>query len=265
MQDPPIEYCPIREYSGWHSTPLNKDDIRKSMEWKIKSFGLCKNNRILHFKSPGIGYGASECLMSALDKKIIETAVLPCEGAGTIITTDKYVVQGIAMMTPALISTFPMPKIIRRIEKLGADVVDKQAATIDQVRGIRRAIQLGYKKIGVTVAGHECKIIEQLRQIEKDEGILILIILIHVTGIKEEDEKYVLKADISHGCSSKLIRQVLEPKNKHIAKFGTIIPVYAFSDLGKTVLEIRDKEMTEQPPIIQVKNSAIKKPPSPLL
>ncbi|NVM28708.1 MAG: DUF2099 family protein [Candidatus Helarchaeota archaeon] len=265
VKDPLIQYCPIREYAGWHSEILNKADIIKSMQWKIKTYGLCKNRRILRLKLQGIGYGASECLMTAMDKKIIEAAVVPCEGAGSIISSDKYVIQGIGMVSPALISTFPMPKIIKKLEKLGAHIVDKEEAGTDQVKGVEKSIELGYKKIGVTIAGHELKSVEILRTIEKEKAIQLLIVLIHVTGVTQKDEKFIIKSDISHGCSSKFIRQILEPKNKHVKKFGTILPVYAFSQLGKTVLDLRDKEMLENPPVIYVKKDAIRKPPSPLL
>ncbi|NVM55559.1 MAG: DUF2099 family protein [Candidatus Helarchaeota archaeon] len=263
--DPLIQYCPIREYSGWHSETLNKADIIKSMQWKIKTYGLCKNNRILRFKFQGVGYGASECLMTAMDNKIIEASIVPCDGAGSVISSDKYIIQGIGMVSPALISTFPMPQIINKLEKLGTHIVDKEKASIDQVKGVEKAIELGYEKIGVTIAGHELKSVEILRTIEKDHAITMLIILIHVTGVTEKDEKYIIQSDISHGCSSKFIRKILEPKNKHVAKFGTILPAYAFSQLGKAVLDLRDREMQVNPPIIQVKKSAIRKPPSPML
>ncbi|TFG04486.1 MAG: DUF2099 family protein [Promethearchaeota archaeon] len=265
VEDPLIQYCPIREYSGWHSSTLNKFDIIKSMEWKIKSFNLCTKNRILRFKLQGIGYGASELLMTALSNQIIEAAVIPCEGAGSIITTDKFVVQGIGIVTPALLHTFPMSEISFRLKQLGAYVVDTKTARIDQVNSVKKAYELGYKTIGVTVAGHELETVETLRRFEYETSTTLLIILIHTTGVTIQDEQYILQSDISHGCSSKFIREILESKNKHIAKYGTILPVYAFSELGKDVLYLRDQEMQENPPLFSVKQSAIKRPPFPLI
>ena len=142
--EPLIQYCPIREYSGWHSKILNSEDIKNSMQWKIDTMGMCKKNRIVYLKIPGIGYGASECLMSALDYDLIETGIVPCDGAGTIISSDKYVIQGIGMVMPALISTFPVTPVINKLEKLGAYIVDKTEARIDQIKGVKEAIKQGY-------------------------------------------------------------------------------------------------------------------------
>ncbi len=263
--EPLIKYCPIREYSGWHSETLNSEDIKKSMQWKIDTLGMCKKNRIVSLKIPGIGYGASECLMSALDNNLIETGVVPCDGAGTIVSSDKYVIQGIGMVMPALFSTFPILPVIKRLEKLGAHVIDKNEARIDQVKGVEAAIKLGYKKMGVTVAGTDCKDIETLRKLEEKFNLTILIILIHTTGVTEQDEQYIIKSDIAHGCSSKIVRLNIESQNKYLAKFGTIIPAYAFSELGKKVLELRDTEMMKNPPLLQVKKDAIRKSPFPLI
>ena len=263
--EPPIKYCPIREYSGWHSETLNSEDIKNSMQWKIDTLGMCKKNRIVYLKIPGIGYGASECLMSALDNNLIETGVVPCDGVGTIISSDKYVIQGIGMVMPALISTFPITPVINKLEKLGAHIIDKSKARIDQVKGVETAIKLGYKKIGVTVAGTDCKEIEILRKLEEKFSLTLLIILIHTTGVTAQDEPYIIKSDISHGCSSKIVRINIESQNRYLAKFGSIIPAYAFSELGKKVLELRDAEMMKNPPILQVKKDALRKSPFPLI
>jgi len=262
---PLIKYCPIREYSGWHSTILSEEDIRKSMNWKIKSIGLCTGQRIVRIKIPGIGYGASECLMTGMDKGIIDIGIMPCDGAGTIITSDKYVIQGIGIVMPALIQTIPIQSVISRLEKYGVIIVDKITAEINQVKGVQKAIELGYTKIGVTIAGNDCEVIELLRNIEAENNLQLLIILIHTSGIHENKEKYILMADIVHGCSSKFIRSVLDPAEKYVAKFGSILPVYAFSQMGKKVLELREQEMLTTPPLIQVKKASIKQSPFPLI
>ncbi|MHA1278444.1 MAG: DUF2099 family protein [Candidatus Helarchaeota archaeon] len=260
---PLIEYCPIREYSGWHSSTLTKEDVRKSIQWKIDSLGLCTRHRVVYLKFAGIGYGASECLMTALDSNLIEVGVIPCDGAGTIISSDKFIIQGIGMAMPALLHTIPIRNVIIKLKKRGVQVLDEATAPIAQVDGVKKAIELGYKKIGVTIAGPDCKDIQTLRQIEKAANVKLLIVLIHTSGVTADKKPYIIESDICHGCSSKFIRKTLASQNHHIAKFGGLLPVYAFTEYGKQVLELRDKEMIDKPPLIQVKNKAIRHPPFP--
>lgn len=265
IEDPPLEYCPIRKALGWHSELLCSEDIRKSLQWKIDKLGMCKKNRILQFHQAGIGYGASECFMTALDNDLLDAAVVACEGGGTVISDDKTIIQGIGMPMSALVSTFPIPEIIKKLEKLGATVLDKESAKIDQIEGLKKAIELDYKKIGVTIAGPNCKDVEILRKIEKEHGVKLLINLVHTTGVNEEDEKYIVQCDISHSCSSKVIRAIMEPKNLHLGKFGTKIPVYTFTEFGQKVLELRSEEMKKTPPMLKVGDKVSRDSPHPLI
>lgn len=264
VSDPLVTYCPIRSYF-FKVDIIKKEDIKKAMELKIQSLGLCTKRRILISKIAGMGYGASECFMTAIDNKIIDSAIVVCEGAGTVITADKKVVQGIGFAMNALISTFPIPEIILKLEELNAHVYDPSSAIINQIGGTKRAIELGYKKIGVTVSGTNCKEIATLRDIEKNNDVSILIYVVHTSGVKDEDLKYILKSDIAQSCASKKIRKILEPKGLHIAKYGDKIPVYAFTEFGKRVLDARVDEMKKNPPSIHLGNKISKKEPDPLI
>jgi putative methanogenesis marker protein 8 len=265
VQDPLLDYCPLREYSGFHSKVLNKEDIRQSMQWRIDTLGLCKSNRVLITKLAGVGYGASECLMTGLDANLLDAAVVACEGAGTVISNDKFLIQGIGIAMSALVSTFPMSDILLRLRKLGAYVLDTRTAKIDQVAGVRAAIKKGFKKIGVTVAGLSYKDVEILRQIEKETKIQILIILVHTSGVPSEAEPFIIRADIVQSCASKIIRDSLDSKKVHIGKFGSIIPIYAFTEFGNTILKLREKEMQKNAPIYVIGGKVSKNAPNPLI
>ncbi|MBD3230888.1 MAG: DUF2099 family protein [Candidatus Lokiarchaeota archaeon] len=262
--EPLVKYCPIRNHL-YKVDRITTRDIKKSMEWKIKNLGMCNKNRILTSKIAGVGYGASECFMTALDKKLLDVAVIVCEGAGTIISNNKDVIQGVGFPMNALISTFPIKEIISRLEKLGVIIVDPENASIYQINGVKKAIDLKYKRIGVTIAGPNCEAIETLRNFEEKYKVKILICVVHTTGVKSTDEKYLKRADIVQSCASKIIRIDLENKNKYLSKYGNKIPVYAYTKFGQKILDERNKEMKKNPPSIKIGDKIPNNVPEPLL
>jgi putative methanogenesis marker protein 8 len=251
ISEPLVKYCPIHE--AWigrkdHSV----ESILKHSQWKIRDFGLCTKKRLIYTKVKGIGYGCSESFMSAMQHGLVDAVVIACDGAGTVISATPEVIQGIGGPMNALIETTPIPELITRLQELGAIVLDPLSAKMDVLEGVKLAINLGYQKIGAIVVSSEAPIIEELRALEKAKGVQIIIFVVHTTGIPPDYINLIEKADMAHACASKIMREYFMSKARKV--FGSTIPVFALSEIGEQILNIREQECLSDRPMIVVGN-----------
>ena len=256
ISEPLVKYCPIHE--AWigqkdHSVK----SITKHTQWKIRDFGLCTKKRIIYAKIRGIGYGCSESFMSAMQYGLVDAVVIACDGAGTVIASIPEMVQGIGGPMNALIETSPIPELVTRLQELGAIVLDPLSARMDVLEGVKLALTHGYQKIGAIVIGPHAPVIEEIRALEAQCGVQIIIFVVHTTGIPSAYVKFIEKADMAHACASKLMRDYFTPRARKV--FGSTIPVYALSEIGEQILNIREQECLNEPPMIVVGD---RKPPS---
>ncbi len=138
ITDPAVVSCPyVRAVYGIEIA--DREAVRKIVERKIEEYGhFCphrslKSDRIIPF-------GSSE-MISTVMGEILDAAVVVCDGAGTVITGNPELLQGIGAAMTGLIKTTPIPEVVRRIEDMGGKVLDPPR--IDQVEGVRRAFQEG--------------------------------------------------------------------------------------------------------------------------
>lgn len=258
LTDPVTTYCPLK-HSLWEHEKQTRENVKLQMEDIIRRWGYCTPSRIIETNVMAVGYGASEALMTAMEEKIIDAAVAVCEGAGTIITDKPNVVEGVGLAMGYLVETSPIPEIIEKLEGRGCVVLNPETALIDQVEGVKRAFEMGYRRVGVTVGGGEAMDVEKIRRLEKGQRSKAFIIVVHTTGIPEELTPYVIMADISHGCASKVVRHSVTPKARVV--FGKNIPAYAFTEVGEKVLRHLDEVRKENAPLIKI---AFVHPPEPL-
>jgi len=189
-----------------------------------------------------VGFGASETFMTGLRRGLIDTCVTACDGAGTVITSNPKLAQGMGSRISGLIETTPIPGLIERIQEAGGVVLDPENATIDQAAGVKKAIELGYKKIGVSVTN--AKDMRSIRELEKKYRVQVVGFGVHTTGMPENEAKEFLElVDMTTGCTSKWIRGCIAGKT--IAQFGTAIPIFAITQCGKDLLLERAKEVTD--------------------
>lgn len=258
--EPLIKYCPLHERM-LGTTYHTKETVKKHLENKIRSISrLCSPNRILVSKVFGVGLGASETFTTALMNGLIDCMIEPCDGAGTVITDNPEIVQGIGIAMNALISTTPIPEVISRLKELGAIVLDPENATIDQIAGLEKAFQLGYKKVGVTIPAAMAKDIGKIRDLEKKYNAKAIVCGMHSTGITENIVPYILQLDFAQTCSSKVMREIVAKKARKV--YGKIIPVLAFSEIGQQLLDFRQKESQKKPSALIVGEI---KPPQPFI
>ncbi len=260
--EPQTEYCPIFDKVRGIKK-FTPETAKQNIEFRIKDFGMFTEHRELEMEI-FVGFGASETFMTGLRRGLIDTSVTACDGAGTVITSNPKLCQGMGSRISGLIETSPIPKLIQRIHELGGIVLDPETARIDQVEGVKKAIELGYKKIGVSVTN--VKDIREIRRIEKKEGVTVVGFGVHTTGMPEDEAKEFIKlVDMTTGCTSKYIRGCIAGST--IAQFGTAIPIFAITQIGKELLLERAKEV-EDPMLINTMKLPVlpeEKQPRPLI
>jgi len=241
VEQPEVEWCPIfakvRDIQK-----ITPEEVKKNMEFRISDFGMFTDRRQMDLED-FVGLGASEVMMTGLNRGLLATTVTACEGAGTVISNNPSLVQGMGGRMSGLVETEPINGIVKGITERGGIVLDPSTAIIDPVAGVRKAAELGYKKIAVTVAS--AKIAKELRKLETELGLDLSIIGVHVTGFSEEEAHTLLEnADITTSCASKKVRNLAKP----LAQVGTAVPLFALTQKGKRLVIERAKEV--QSPIL---------------
>lgn len=234
ITEPYMEYCPlVKLLYPQVKDSLDREKIKASIkemvEMKISKFGHFTSKRILEAANIAVPYGASEMLMYTLGKKVIDAAVVVCDGAGTVITDRAEVVQGIGARMNGLFYTSPIDGTISRLRELGANVPFAESANINQVEGAKEAAKLGYKKIAVTI-NTAMDDLSGIRAIETEYGAEIISMVICTTGIDaaglEQVEKY---ADLLWSCASGKVREL---GKKAIMQLSQAIPVFVMTAKG---------------------------------
>lgn len=234
LSEPLVEYCPLHQAS-YGTKQIDAEAVKKSVEVKIAGFGFCCGSRGFN-SEPVVAYGASEMMRFWLEKGLMECAVIVCEGAGTVITSNGKLVQGIGARLTGIIKTSPIKEIIEKIRNSGGVVLDESSALIDQLEGVEKALDLGFRRIAVSVAGFQSKAISEIRKLEDAAQADVLIFSVCNTCISNTDVTYIAKADIACASASKILRE--EIGKKALLQLGVIIPVYALTDKGKNLFWI---------------------------
>lgn len=234
--EPQLEWCPLFEKARGIKQ-ITSEEVRKNMEFRIRDFGLFTPHRKLEM-DVFVGFGASEVMMTGLNRGMLDVTVTVCDGAGTVITANPKLVQGMGARISGLVETDPIPEIIKGIELRDGTVLDPLNATIDPVAGVEKAAQMGYKKIAVSVV--DALTASKLRELEKVQDLDLCIIAAHTTGLTKENATELIKnIDIATACASKNLRNVIRP----IAQVGTAVPLFAVTQKGKELLLERAKEV----------------------
>ncbi len=240
--EPLVRWCPLHERMYGKGTTHSKDFIKKHVEGKISSVGMFTDERIVESDEDLVPFGASEMLMNAKREAIIDCAVLACDCAGTVVATTAELIQGIGGLMAGLIATSPVERVIRRLESAGAVVLDPVHARIDQVAGVKKAFELGYRTVAVTVAGSQANMLSELRGAEEDGDWSLIILAIHTTGVDAQMAQLMAEhADLVWACASKSVWDVVGPKA--ILQIGLGIPVFALTESGKALIDARVANM----------------------
>ena len=229
--EPKIDYCPIFDkYRGVKK--FTPETVKENIEFRMKDFGMCTKDRTVRMKD-FLSFGVSEILSTLIIEGEIDCVVSVCEGCGTVILTDPEIVQGTGGRVSGLLCTSPYENIIDEVGR--ENVLDPENASIDQIKGTLKAIEMGYKRIAVTIVAAEDA--KKLRKMET-EDIKIFIFAAHVTQISQNDAKIIFdNADVVTGCASKYIREI--GKEEECYSAGASIPIYGVTESGKKFLKMR--------------------------
>jgi putative methanogenesis marker protein 8 len=247
--EPQVRYCPLfAKHRGIQE--ITPDIVRDNVEFRIKDFGMCTEARKMRMKD-FLSFGVSELMGMALSKGMIDCTVIVCEGAGTVIVTDPELAQGIGGRISGILETSPIESVINAIGK--ERVLDPKTAKIDQVKGVQKALDLGFRRIGVSVATG--KDAETIRKKMEDSAVIFAV---HTSKVTASDAiKFLKNADIVTACASKEVRQLMNELD--VMKYGNKVPIYAVTETGKKIMKAR-LEQTKVPPATGPED-----PPRPLI
>jgi putative methanogenesis marker protein 8 len=232
LTEPLVDYCPLHE-AMYGTKCIDREAVRKSVQIKVASYGFCCENRAFDAE-PVVAYGASEMMRVWLQKKLIDCAVVVCEGAGTVITSNSGLVQSIGARLTGIVKTSPIQEIIERVEVDGGIILDRANARIDQIEGVKQAFELGFKRIAVSVAGFQAEAIGEIRKFEANAEADVLVFSVCNTCVGNAEVAHIVRADIVCASASKVLRTKIG--KKALLQLGVTIPVYALTDKGKRLI-----------------------------
>jgi len=191
--------CPLQSL-------LSDADIEDYAGEKIAELKQFTAERDVWRDTLGVPFGASEMMMFALRKGAIDAAITACDGAGTVVTHVPEVVQGIGARMNGLFYTSPIPEVQAKLKGHGCLVFDD--ARLDQVAGLRAAIEAGHRHIAVTVNGRFGPPLSAVREVERAEGVEVTLLVVCTTGVSEARvDEIVATADLAWTCASRPMRE----------------------------------------------------------
>ena len=242
VTEPEVEYCPLFDHHRGIKK-LTREVIGENIQFRIDDFGLCTANRQLRMKD-FLSVGISEIMCTLLEKQEIDCVVMVLEGCGTVIVNEPELVQGIGGRVSGLVKTSPIPELIPEIGD--KNVLNPKTAEIDQIEGIKLAIENGYKNIAVTIAlANDALKINELKMEYPDINIYVFVV--HTSKRSAEDAKILFDScDVATACASKHIREIGDKES--LKTVGQSIPIYAKTENGKRFLELRLEKIGGEKP-----------------
>ncbi len=238
---PTISHCPLAGflYKGLKRSsdmPLSslKEEIGKVVEGKIERFGFCSKKRVLWDEEVSVPYGASEIMAYGLRNNAIDSSVIVCDGAGTVVVPIPQVVQGIGARMHSVLRTSAIPEVVNKLRLFGCHVIHNDAS-IDQRDGVAEAAKKGYKNIAVTINAYKGESLKSVRELERRLGVSVTILVICTTDIGSERINEIGKyADMVWACRSREVRNILCVKAIEILSDAS--PVYILTRKGKALV-----------------------------
>jgi len=240
VTDPTMISCPLANVLYPDLKDMIGDDperqkklIKDVVETKIRKTGQFTDRRKIIDPAIAVPYGASEMILTALQKNVVDAAVIVCDGAGTIVADNPDVVQGVGGRMNGLFFTSPIRSIQNSLDQYGCRRVSPTAA-INQAAGVEKAVQQGYRRIAVTINAFGDESLNQIRVIEKKNGVIVYIFIVCTTGVGSARIAEIGDhADMVWSCGSMDLRR--EIGGRAILQFSKAIPVFVLTDQGMAI------------------------------
>ena len=229
-----MKYCPM--FHAMHGVEeLNEEFIRKNINFRIADFGMCTHERVVEMDD-AVTVGISEILKTNMENGNIDCVVGACDGAGTLLMTNPRVVQGVGGRVSGLVSTTPISEVIEKLEDKGSVVLNPETAELNQLEGLKLALEKGYKNIAITIL--PSPMVEEIRNYPVDDDVNVYIFVAHTTGVKCDEVKMLFEnADIVTACASKAISDYTDEHKPYY--YGVKVPIFCASEEGRRLLDIR--------------------------
>jgi putative methanogenesis marker protein 8 len=242
VTEPEVEYCPLFDHHRGIEK-LTREVVGKNIQFRIDDFGMCTPQRQLRMKD-FLSFGISEIMCTLLDENVIDSVVMVLEGCGTIIVTEPELVQGIGGRVSGLVKTSPIPELIAEISE--ENIVDPETAGINQIEGIKLAIEKGFKNIAVTITlADDAEGIQKLK--DENPDINIYVFVVHTSKRSAEDARKLFDiCDVATACASKNMREIGYAES--VKTVGQSIPIFAHTEDGKRFLEMRLEKIGGEKP-----------------
>lgn len=233
-----MKYCPM--FHAMHGVEeLNEEFIRKNINFRIEDFGMCTPNRVIEMDD-AVTVGISEILKTNIEKGNIDCVVGACDGAGTLLMTNPRVVQGVGGRVSGLISTTPIDEVIENLEEKDCVILNPQTAELNQLEGLKLALDKGYKNIAITIL--PSPMVEEIRNYPVDDDVNVYIFVAHTTGVEPQEVKMLFdNADIVTACASKAISEYADKYEPYY--YGVKVPIFCASEDGHKLLDVRLKKI----------------------
>ena len=230
LTEPVVERCPYVA-AVYGVRRIDKQAVERIVRVKMERFGFCCPHRRFDV-GLRVPFGSSEIISTCMEEGLLDCAVTVCEGAGTVIAWRPALVQGIGAFLNGILRTYPMEPVVRYIEEHGGVVLNPESGEINQPSGVEEAMELGFKRIAVTVIGPMARDIGRIRSLEAEHGgVEVAVFSTCNTLVREEDVDYLLMADVVCSSASELVRERVGPRA--ITQLGIAIPVFIMTELGK--------------------------------
>lgn len=229
LTDPAVVSCPYVK-AAYKIDRIDREAVRRIIEEKMRELGYFCPHRSLR-SDHAVPFGSSEMISSVMGE-LLDCAVVVCDGAGSVIAWNPELVQGIGARMTGLLRTTPIPEVIERIKASGGEVLEEPR--IDQVSAVRKAVEMGFERIAVTVIGPTANVIGELREIERGSGVKLAVFSTCNTLVPEEYLRYLEMADIVCASASRLVLERIGPKA--LMQLGIHIPVFVLTRFGKEIV-----------------------------
>ncbi|WP_296872908.1 methanogenesis marker 8 protein, partial [uncultured Methanobrevibacter sp.] len=209
--------------------------IRKNINFRIKDFGMCTPQRVIEMDDL-VTVGISEILKTNMEKGNIDCVVGACDGAGTLLMTNPRVVQGVGGRVSGLISTTPIPEVIKNLEEKDCVILNPETAELNQLEGLKIALDRGYKDIAITIL--PSPMVEEIRNYPVDDDVNVYIFVAHTTGASPDEAEMLFEnADIVTACASKAVSDYADENKPYY--YGVKVPIFCASEDGRRFLDVR--------------------------